>query len=155
MKARVEVTVSRKHIYDFDVDGPGSAGWDQAWEAANDKAKLEHKDASISVNQVYLIEGPLVASVQWSNHVVRDVILACAAIGYRLNEKECDGIRTRLESLGLTVVDRWNVGSKVVSFRANGRDGECFFTEKELNFLCGETRVENLTADELKGLRTS
>jgi len=150
MKARAEVSVIIKHIYEFDVDQAGSDGWSQAHTAAYDKAKQEHEGSCVSVNNIQLIEGPLVASVKWNNHHVFDVIIARAAFGYRIPEKECKYIQLRLESLGLKVVDRWNVGSHTVSFRAKGRDGHKDFTHKQEKFLCGEIRVENLTADELK-----
>lgn len=143
----IQIPVAYEITVDADTEG---GAWGAARDAAYRRARAEMTDerAGFIDHKVETIRGRLVASVRWYDlHGPGDVVLAEAVTGAVLSKSEADAIAKRLESLGLRVVDRWNVGCEQTSFRCRGRKrkGTATFTAKQRDMLRGNTRVEDLT----------
>lgn len=68
------------------------------------------------------VEGPFVRGGWYDLHDVGDIVVFEARYGHRFTAAEIQALRTRLESTGLTVLDRWNgEGCGQVSFKCSGR----------------------------------
>lgn len=118
--AKWEVDIVVRFVERVVVDADDWSGAVDAAEATN--VWIENSERVSDVSPVRQVGEPW-ATAQWYDlHGQGDVIVAKRAFGNVFTERDIALLKTRLEEIGLSVLDHWNgAGCGTVSFRCAGR----------------------------------
>ena len=129
------IAVRQQRHYKIEVEADSyEAALNAGYIAAQEPNSTEFKYLADPIQQ---LGEPWLKFGEWYDlHGPGDVIVCERAIGNAFTKSDIDIIRSRLESLGLKVVDAWNGdGCSTSSFRCTGRVGTKQFTDEQLKIL--------------------